>query len=225
MRPNIVRYRWLAVLAFAVSALVFASPPEAAGGAWSFRLNLGGFPEPVWQESDLKLLVRRVRKDMDEALKEAEKTGRILQAPPVPAFPGWSRCQDIAHQARPDLMVVRMNLAGLKAAVKMVRGTFDRMSEDRFEEGLPFGFSAGDWGAEILRDFRLRGCSKKRLLRILTIHQGAARDLWADLRDDINRDVVWTHHAWEKTKNHPDTATRNRAAWNLWHAMGFPARW
>ncbi|MBP7634002.1 hypothetical protein KBA41_07505 [Candidatus Ozemobacteraceae bacterium] len=225
MRPNIARWRWLAMVLFAASVLVFNSPPKAMGESWGFRLKLGGFPEPVWQESDLKLLARRIRNDLDNALKEAEKTGRTLQPPPAPAFPGWSRCQDIAQQARPDLMVVRMNLAGLKAAVKMVRGTFDHMSEDRLEERLPFGFSAGDWGAEILRDFRLRGCSKKRLLRILTIHQGAARDLWTDLRDGINRDVVWTHHAWEKTKNHPDAATRNRAAWNLWHAMGFPARW
>jgi len=213
----------MVLIAFGV--LAFASPPGLTGESWSFRLKPGGFPEPVWQGSDLKILARRIRKDMDNALKEAEQAGRTLLQPPVPVFPGWSRCQDIAQQARPDLMVVRMNLTALKAAVAMVKGTFDHMDEDRLDEGLPFGFSASDWGAEILRNFRLRGCSKKHLLRLLTIHQGAARDLWTDLRDEINRDVVWAHHTWENTKNHPDAASRNRAAWNLWHSMGFPSRW
>lgn len=199
----------------------------ATGGktSWSFRLQMGGFPEPVWQESDLKLLARRIQKDMEKALSEADKAGQTLLPPPAPAFPGWSRCQDIGQQARPDLMVVRMNLAALKAATAMLKGTFDRMDEDRLVDGLPFGFSPGDWGSEILRDFRLRGCSRKGLLRILSIQQGSARELWMDLRDEINRDVVWAHHKWERVKNHPDPIVRNQAAWKLWHAMGFPPRW
>ena len=170
-------------------------PGQAGETSWSFRLQPGRFPDPVWEGSDLKILVRQISKSMENALKEVEKTGRILQPPPVAAFPAWSRCQEIGNQARPDLMVVRMNLAALKAAVAMVKGTFDRMDEDRLVEGLPFGYSPGDWGAEILHDFRLQGCSRKALLRVLTIQQGAARELWMDLRDEINRDIVWAHHA------------------------------
>ncbi|NLI75606.1 MAG: hypothetical protein GX442_04085 [Candidatus Riflebacteria bacterium] len=215
-----------AALIAALLGWVLLGGVGAGAADWGFRIRWGGFPEPVWVASDLQVLVRSVQKDMENALKDLERTGRILQPPPVgESFPHWSRCQEIGRVARPDLLLVRMNLAGVKAAMGMLKGDWPQRDEDRLDEGLPAGFSSADWGQEILRDYRLRGRSKEQRLRILGRQAGMLRDLFTDVRDDIARDVVWAHNAWEKVRAHPDPMVRSPAAWRLWQAMGFPRRW
>jgi len=189
-----------------------------------FSLRLGRGSGPVWIGEELQVLVKRIQREREAALRDLDKSGRILQPPPIVDFPHWARCQEIAQGSRPDMLVVRMNLAGIKAAVGILKGTFDGDHEDRLMEGFPSGFSPGDWGGEILSDFRFMGMSKADRLKVLKRQEGCVRELFTDLRDEINRDVVWDHHKWERARGGSDAVAVNRAAWNLWISLGCPGK-
>ncbi len=195
---------------------------------WGFSVSIGrpgmGFPEPVWLAADLREIVRRYQKDVKEKFEKEEKIGGHNAPPPVNSFPHWARCQELALKLRPDIVFVRMNLAGVKAALSLLKGDFSDLRDDNLSEGLPSGFSARDWGEEILGDFQLRGCSKGQVSRILSAQVGGIRELFMDLRDEINRDIVWDHHSWERATRGNDPADKNRQAWKVWRTLGFPDR-
>jgi hypothetical protein len=191
---------------------------------WRVEIGFGrGFGTPIWLAGDVLLAGRRWQKARDEALQTAEMNGRCDVPPPVRALPHWAQGQEIARGARADILLARMAIAGVKAAQGMMQGSHSHDREDRLEEGLPFGFSARDWGASILRDSRLFGRSKSAVQAILRHELARLRDLFTDLRDEVHRDVVWTHHAWERSRSAHDPKAASRAAWRYWHALGNPA--
>ena len=185
------------------------------------------FSGPIWIARDLESIVRRLEREREQALTAAEQNGDLDRSPPTEAFPGWARCQEIALQARPEMLLVRMNMQALRAAIDILQGNRDRDYDDSIGRDFPNGFDARDWGEEILGRAGARGRQRKHLKRILSHEASEMRCLLTDLRDRINRDVVFAHHAWERSGNDKGrdplaAAARRRAAWNLWVTMGCP---
>ena len=182
----------------------------------------GGWPEPVWCASDLAVLVKRIEKEQEKWFEESKKSGKLNNPPPVKSFPHWARCQEIALKNNHRMLIVRANLSGLKAAIAALKGKFTTDLEDSLAGDFPFRFDADDWASAILSDFRLAGYSKKEKIRILSSEANRVREVFSDLRDAINRDVVWEHNALENARRGKDPSAVNQAAWRLWLTMGTP---
>lgn len=223
-------FRWLLiVLMISVTAGVLAADTRVGigfsfgSGSRSSAGLKGLFSGPIWDARDLEDIVQRIGKDREKILEAAEKNGDLDTAPPVGSFPGWSRCQEIALKSRPEMLLVRMNMQALRAAIDILRGNRDSDYDDSIGRDFPPGFDARDWGGEILARIGARGRNRDSLKRALSHEAEAMRCLFTDVRDGINRDVVFDHHTWERAGL--DTSrplARHRAAWKLWYTLGCP---
>ena len=198
---------------------------DTRGGSLSGLGSL--FSGPIWIARDLENIVRRLEREREQALAASEKNGDLARASPPGSFPGWARCQEIALQTRPEMLLVRMNMQALRAAIDILQGNRDRDYDDSIGRDFPAGFDARDWGEEILGRVGARGRRRDHLKRMLSREASEMRCLLTDLRDRINRDVVFAHHAWERSgggtaRDPVAAAARRRAAWNLWFTMGSP---
>jgi len=176
------------------------------------------------------MVIRRGQRELEEFLDTAERGGRFRASPPLARAPHWAECQRIAKVTRPDLQLVRMNLAALKAARAKLQGKWTPDYEDSIGRDLPFGFSPEDWGDEILRDFSFTARSRGEVKAILSECSDAMTRLLVDTRDAVDRDVVYAHHSWERAVREagppgpagslsPQVAA---ALWRLWYTMGSP---
>jgi len=194
----------------------FGSGSGSAGGLSSL------FSGPISDARQLEDIVRRIGKDRESLLEAAEKNGDLDKTPPVNTFPGWARCQEIALQSRPEMLLVRMNMQALRAAIDILKGKSDDY-DDSIGRDFPPGFDARDWGEEILARCGARGRNRDHLKRALSHEASAMRCLFTDVRDGINRDVVFDHHTWERSNlDKTQNQARNRASWKLWYTLGCP---
>lgn len=201
----------------------FQGNPVHGKSFLSFSIgSRGGWPEPVWTASDLSVLVKRIEREQEKWFEEGRKSGKLNTPPPVKSFPHWARCQEIALKNNHAMLIVRANLAGLRAAVAALKGRLSDDYGDSLGSDFPFHFDPEDWASCILSDFRLAGYSKKEKIKILSSEANRVREVFSDLRDAINRDVVWEHNALENSGKGNDPVAASHAAWRLWLTMGTP---
>ena len=189
-----------------------------------FRLRIdgGGSPSgPVWKPRELLDVLRRIERDQEAYRKQKIESGEWKQSVPYGTFPSWVQCQKIAWDHRIDALLIRMNLAAVKAARKMILGKLDFSLERQLAEELPWGYSPRDWAEEILRDFSFSRRSKSSVGSLLSRAEGVLREIFVEYRDRINRDALWLYHSYERTAQ-KGIEKRNQAAWELWMGMGFP---
>lgn len=244
------RHPFLLLGILLVTGLTIGERPVWAGsrvgigisiGSGNTRSSLGNlFSGPISDARDLETIVRRIGKDRERFLEASEKQGDLDRVPPVESFPGWARCQEIALNSRPEMLLVRMNMQGIRAAIDLLKGNRDQDYDDSIGRDFPPGFDARDWGEEILARCGASAGNRNHLKRALSHAAAAMRSLFSDVRDGINRDVVFAHHSWERSGRSPaqgmtGTASgaagvsgyaaviaRRRAAWKLWHTLGCP---
>ncbi len=211
-------------LVIALSLVVFPLP-AAEKRSWSLQLEIGGRGgrcEPVWVASELETLVRRIERDRERKIEEADIQGVFLRLPPMEQFPSWTRCQETALQYRPEMVLIRLNMAGLKAARRLLRGGYDDSSEDSLGRNLPSWFSAERWGEEILRDFRLCGRSREKTYQLLSRQLDGVSALFSEWRDRLNHEAAQAAHTLERARSKGSPDDVRRACWKLWITMGCP---
>lgn len=202
---------------FLLFTYFMGNTPADARGRISLSIGMGrGWPEPIFHPGDLQLSVRRLQKARKEWFEQAKASGAFDNAPKDTKAPHWATCQKIALQNRPEMLLIRMNWAGVKAAIAMLKGELNFEYEDQLGEKLPFGFDAESWGSEILRDFSLAGWSKSKKLRVLRSANNQIREIFTTVRDEINRDAVFAQHECEAAKG----TQINLALWRLWFELG-----
>ncbi|HNV72145.1 MAG TPA: hypothetical protein PKO06_20730 [Candidatus Ozemobacteraceae bacterium] len=218
-RPSLWGVMALVVL---ITAALGETAPRVG---WSLRLDIGGrggWPEPVWVASDLEMLVRRLERDREAKIAEADRQGVFYRPPPLGTFPSWTRCQELALQHRPEMILIRVNMAGLKAARRLLKGGYGDSDEDSLGRNLPSWFSAERWGEEILRDFRLSGRSREKISRLLSQQLDGVTALFTEWRDRLNHEAAQASHSLERARLKGSEDAVRLACWKLWITMGCP---
>ena len=215
------RFLLVVCLLTLISTIGFA----AGKPSWSLQLEIGrrgGWAEPVWLASDLEILVKRLERDREARIAEADKNGVFLRLPPMESFPSWNRCQELALRLRPEMILVRVNMAALKAARRLLSGRYDDHDEDSLGNNLPGWFSAESWGEEILRDFRLGGRSREDRKRIISRQLDGVTALFSEWRDRLNHEAALASHTLERARAKGNADEIRVACWKLWVTIGCP---
>jgi hypothetical protein len=185
-------------------------------------LHFGGRSgfDSSWSAEDLSHNLRRLSKEREAWFQEQEKAGAFLIPPPADKVPHWAQGQEIALRERPEMLLVRMNWAGVKAAIAMLKGDLSWEYEDQLGRDLPFGFDAERLGSQILSDFRFSGHSKSARTTLLRREESRLREIFMELRDQIRRDVVQAHHSLEVAQRGKSPQAITRAHWRLLFELG-----
>lgn len=185
--------------------------------------------KPLWNCELILYQLKQIENKWEEWQKKYIKSGVLRHSNPGCRFPNWSEAQREAYRKRPDMLLIRMNLAGIKAALAMLKrergaGRF----EDSFDNGYPLGFNAESWGRAILSDFGLAWFSNARKREVLSRERSRLVEILSEWRRRVDRDVILAHNRYERAMRSGKTDDINQTAWDLWYELGasnfFPAK-
>ncbi|MFZ2958315.1 MAG: hypothetical protein WA705_15615 [Candidatus Ozemobacteraceae bacterium] len=210
---------WMKMLA--LSGLFLFSLQCFSKTGITFSLNWGNIGFQC-SDNQLEETIDEIEKQREQKFNENREKGFYDVSIPFPSLPSWARCQEIALKTRPEIVLVRMHLAASKVAMALMSQRGHDPFDDSLTEGLPFRFDPEDWGRYLAQRALARAHSKEGAKRIISHLQEKFRMLFSDVRDRINRDVVWAHHELGRLPATSRSMERNRAMWKLLFAMGFP---